>query len=162
MWAVPIRLVMAASRQLENFAPQQLCLIAARLPCCSGAFLPAWALGVATLSDTVKPTNQNEGAVRLNGHFAVRLRISLPPPRRGGQSGDNSRKAGIPAGIRSFAASLDLFKCEGDHNLLDSSATVMLFGSALTGLGLVRHYLKRQFSTRNKNPDTLLLPFINS
>jgi hypothetical protein len=55
----------------------------------------------------------------------------------------------------------DLFKCEGDHDLLDSGATVMLLGSALTGLGLVRHYLKR-FRTSNKNPDTLLLPFINS
>jgi hypothetical protein len=44
-------------------------------------------------------------------------------------------------------SSLDLFKCEGDHNLLDSSATVMLLGSALTGLGLVRHYLKREFSS---------------
>ena len=30
-------------------------------------------------------------------------------------------------------SSLDLFKCEGDHNLLDSGATVMLLGSALAG-----------------------------
>ena len=39
-------------------------------------------------------------------------------------------------------SSLNLFKCEGDHNLLDSGATMMLLGSALTGLGLVRRYLK--------------------
>jgi hypothetical protein len=56
-------------------------------------------------------------------------------------------------------SSLD--KCEGDHNLLDSGATVMLLGGALTGLGLVRHYLKR-FRLGNKNSDTLLLAFINS
>ena len=40
-------------------------------------------------------------------------------------------------------SSLDLFKCEGDHNVPDSGATVMLLGSALTGLGLARRYLKR-------------------
>ena len=31
---------------------------------------------------------------------------------------------------------------EGDHNLLDCGATVMLLGSALTGPGLVRRYLR--------------------
>jgi protein with PEP-CTERM/exosortase system signal len=40
-------------------------------------------------------------------------------------------------------SSLDLFKCEEDHNVPDSGATVMLLGSALTGLGLARRYLKR-------------------
>jgi hypothetical protein len=40
-------------------------------------------------------------------------------------------------------SSVDLFKCEGDHNVPDTGATAMLLGSALTGLGLVRRYLKR-------------------
>ena len=40
-------------------------------------------------------------------------------------------------------SSIDLFKCEGDHNVPDTGATAMLLGSALTGLGLVRRYLKR-------------------
>jgi VPDSG-CTERM motif len=39
-------------------------------------------------------------------------------------------------------SSLDLFKCE-DHNVPDTGATAMLLGSALTGLGLARRYLKR-------------------
>jgi len=39
-------------------------------------------------------------------------------------------------------SSLDLFKCE-NHNVPDSGATLMLLGGALTGLGLVRRYLKR-------------------
>ena len=40
-------------------------------------------------------------------------------------------------------SSVDLFKCEGDHNVPDTGATAMLLGSALTSLGLVRRYLKR-------------------
>ena len=40
-------------------------------------------------------------------------------------------------------SSIDLFKCEGDHDVPDRGATVMLLGSALTGLGLVQRYLKR-------------------
>jgi len=39
-------------------------------------------------------------------------------------------------------SSLGLFTCEGDHNLLDGGAAVMLTGSALIGLGRVRHHLK--------------------
>ena len=39
--------------------------------------------------------------------------------------------------------SLDLFRCEGDQIVPDTSATAMLLGSGLTGLGLVRHCLKR-------------------
>ena len=39
-------------------------------------------------------------------------------------------------------SSLDLFKCE-EHNVPDSGATLMLLGGALTGLGLVRRYIKR-------------------
>jgi hypothetical protein len=38
---------------------------------------------------------------------------------------------------------------EGDHNLLDSVATVMLLGSALTGPGLVRRYLSPQQESRH-------------
>jgi len=39
----------------------------------------------------------------MNGHFAVRLGISLLPAPEG-QSGDNPLKAGIPIGISSFVA----------------------------------------------------------
>jgi hypothetical protein len=40
-------------------------------------------------------------------------------------------------------SSIDLFKCNEDHTVPDTGATAMLLGSALTGLGLVRRYLKR-------------------
>lgn len=39
-------------------------------------------------------------------------------------------------------SSVDLFACEGDHNVPDGGTTVMLLGGALTGLGLMRRYIK--------------------
>jgi len=40
----------------------------------------------------------------MNGHFAVRFTDTLVTAPGGMESGDNSRKAGIPTGIKSFAA----------------------------------------------------------
>jgi len=46
---------------------------------------------------------------------------------------------------KNFAAisHIDIFCCPGGQNVPDSGTTAMLLGSALTGLGLVRRYLKR-------------------
>jgi hypothetical protein len=52
------------------------------------------------------------------------------------------QNGGGPNG-RGGISSLDLFKCQEDHNVPDSGATLMLLGGALTSLGVARRYLKR-------------------
>jgi hypothetical protein len=47
-----------------------------------------------------------------------------------------------PNGFGAISA-VDLCKYEGDHIAPDTGATALLLGSTLTGLGLVRRYLKR-------------------
>ena len=61
-------------------------------------------------------------------------------------SGDGSvtslQSGSGPNGFGAISA-VDLCKNEGDHIVPDTGATAMLLGSTLTGLGLVRRYLKR-------------------
>ncbi len=46
-----------------------------------------------------------------------------------------------PNGKGGFS-SLDLFQCEHNNNVPDGGTTAMLLGSALTGLGIVRRFVK--------------------
>ena len=61
-----------------------------------------------------------------------------------GVSGTFTVNAPVTGGSGKFAgiSHIDVFCCAGGTNVPDGGTTVMLLGSALTGLGLLRRYIK--------------------
>ena len=71
----------------------------------------------------------------LEFYQVINGETNVTVPGTGNVGGNDPFGHGGISSIREF--------CPPDHHVPDSGATVMLLGSALTGVGLVRHYLKR-------------------
>ena len=71
----------------------------------------------------------------LEFYQVINGETNVTVPGTGNVGGNDPFGHGGISSIREF--------CPPDHHVPDSGATVMLLGSALTGVGLVRRYLKR-------------------
>ena len=71
----------------------------------------------------------------LEFYQVINGETNVTVPGNGNVGGNDPFGHGGISSIREF--------CPPDHHVPDSGATVMLLGSALTGVGLVRRYLKR-------------------
>jgi hypothetical protein len=110
---------------------------------------PTFSIGTPTFDGHVRPTNLSE-PVDLTGFCYAVVHYGAG---KGGTPGggiaffqitnDSDTFPQTGSGPNGFGgiSSVDLFKCV--TGVPDSGATVMLLGGALTGLGLLRRYLKR-------------------
>jgi len=71
----------------------------------------------------------------LEFYQVINGETNVTVPGTGNVGGNDPFGHGGISSIREF--------CPPDHNMPDSGTTAMLLGSAITGLGLVRRYLKR-------------------
>ncbi len=113
---------------------------------------PSFSIGTPTFAGAVRIESGLDQPVDLTGFCYAVVHYGVGPGGTKGSGGgivfftitnDSDTFPQSGSGPNGFGgiSSIDLFACENNH-VPDGGATVMLLGSALTGLGLMRRYIK--------------------